>query len=425
MLKSIIRKLNKIKNEEDSEEVNDYENIPKKSCFILIYNCGRTDLLDVNLYSILNSNGSYIIIYDSEINLDNYIINTENKETLKEENKNLQPLENADNDLQSLKILDNKYILLNKKKYFYFDIYVSEEILTKKRFYIQVWKDEKLLKLRKIFIMEDTIESLNIIKNIKSPYILGYIDKGKGRISLNNVNSEVRSYIVFEYCSEYNLLDFIEIQKFSEIHSKLIFYKILQGIKTIHEANICHRDINPENISLDKNYNPKIFGLHYLCQNKENLKDYLVDRRYCAPEILLNVPYNGIKCDIFSLGQLLFNLVTGLLGFNSSSEKDEYYLLIRGKNYKSYWKFFESNYKLILSESFKDLFIRMVSYNPEERPSIEEILNSEWLEEIKNLSEENMKEIENQIEEEFKKREIDIRDKNKEILKEEDNSSFR
>ena len=53
LLKSIIRKLNKIQNEDDREEEEEdcnSENIQKKSCFILIYNCGRTDLLDVNLY---------------------------------------------------------------------------------------------------------------------------------------------------------------------------------------------------------------------------------------------------------------------------------------------------------------------------------------------------------------------------------------
>ena len=60
--------------------------------------------------------------------------------------------------------------------------------------------------------------------------------------------------------------------------------------------------------------------------NKENLKDYLGDINFCAPEILLNVPYNGIKCDIFSLGQLLIFMSTGYYGFKTSQKEDKYYL---------------------------------------------------------------------------------------------------
>ena len=50
---------------------------------------------------------------------------------------------------------------------------------------------------------------------------------------------------------------------------------------------------------------------------------------YIAPEILLNQPYNGIAADIFSLGQILFNLVTGKKGgFNAANDNDPYYRFI-------------------------------------------------------------------------------------------------
>ena len=55
-----------------------------------------------------------------------------------------------------------------------------------------------------------------------------------------------------------------------------------------------------------------------------------------APEIIREQPYNPVKCDIFSLGQLLFSLVTGILGFNSSRENDPDYTLIRQRNYEEF-----------------------------------------------------------------------------------------
>ena len=57
--------------------------------------------------------------------------------------------------------------------------------------------------------------------------------------------------------------------------------------------------------------------------NENNLNQFIHIINYLAPEILLHKPYNGIKADIFSLGQILFNLVTGYLGFNNARKEDK------------------------------------------------------------------------------------------------------
>ena len=83
LLKSLIRKLNEIQNEDNEENDNDdFEEInEKKACFILIYNCYWKDLLDINIYSILDSNSSFIIIYDKE----NEVCKNENRNEKKNE----------------------------------------------------------------------------------------------------------------------------------------------------------------------------------------------------------------------------------------------------------------------------------------------------------------------------------------------------
>ena len=106
----------------------------------------------------------------------------------------------------------------------------------------------------------------------------------------------------------------------------------------------------------------------------------------------------------FALFQILIGIILGIRGFKSSSRNDNYYRLIIGKKYKLYWESIKLSVGFAPSNSFKDLFLRMVAYIPEERPSINEILAHEWFKEIDDLNEEEMKSLENEIKKEFKHR---------------------
>ena len=68
-----------------------------------------------------------------------------------------------------------------------------------------------------------------------------------------------------------------------------------------------------------------------------------------------------------------------------------------------YWKKIEKIYKITkLSPEFKKLFIKMVSYDPSECPCFDEIIDSEWMKEIKNADEDYMQEIRNKMINEMK-----------------------
>ena len=103
-------------------------------------------------------------------------------------------------------------------------------------------------------------------------------------------------------------------------------------------------------------------------------------------------------------------LVTGKLGFSSVKEHDKLYKFIMNHEYEKYWEkhrtFVKKNFNL--SESFKKLFVRMVAYDPNERPLIDEILNDEWMQEINNLNDEQINILENEIIAEFKSRKGEI-----------------
>ena len=98
------------------------------------------------------------------------------------------------------------------------------------------------------------------------------------------------------------------------MYAKLLFKKILFGVKSIHKNRICHRDLKPQNILLDDNYNPKIcdFGLA-----EETRKKNVGPRgtyEYVSLEVF-KFYSDGIKVDIFALGIILYNLVTGVTPF--------------------------------------------------------------------------------------------------------------
>ena len=305
--------------------------------------------------------------------------------------------------MQNLGTLDNKYIILRETANGPTTrSYLVKNIQDGKHYHIKVLTDNNLNEFP-----AQEMEMLKKIQNLNNPNIIGFIESGNGPLVLNNQPHQNRPYLVFEYAPNGDLFNYARIRSFGEKYAKLIFQKILNGIRAMHNAGICHRDIKLSNILLNQNFEPKIINFSFACNIENNPTDFVGTLNYMAPEIIREQPYNPVKCDIFSLGQLLFSLVTGILGFNSSRENDPDYTLIRQRNYEEFWnRPVISN--LYLSNSFKELFLRMVAYNPNERPTIEEILNSEWMQDIKNLNPEQMENLENEVREEFKNREIQI-----------------
>ena len=115
---------------------------------------------------------------------------------------------------------------------------------------------------------------------------------------------------------------YIKNKKFNliEKHAKFLFKKIVKAIQFCHNKNICHLDIKPENIVFDKKFNPVIvdFGLSDLIKNENKEIIYYANkgtRGYKCPEIYTKSGYKGVEADIFSLGVVLFSLITRSYGF--------------------------------------------------------------------------------------------------------------
>jgi len=96
---------------------------------------------------------------------------------------------------------------------------------------------------------------------------------------------------------------------------------------------------------------------------------------YEAPESLeLNVQ-NGHKADVFSAGVILFILVQGFFPFDKAEKNEFVYNKIVENNHEKFWILVGDSG---LSDEFKDLIVKMLSYDPITRLSAKEIRSHQW-----------------------------------------------
>ena len=228
--------------------------------------------------------------------------------------------------------------------------------------------------------IENEIKILKKLRKEKCPYILKYIDDGEETI-ITTFEEKKLKYLITEYASNYDLGDYLLYTRegFGERCAKVIFYKIFKGIKVIHDSYICHRDIKPDNILLDENFEPKINDFNHARQ-----------------------------VDIFSLGVSLIELTLGLYCFQEAGDIKEakyprnraarkYYECFRyGSKTEYWWKLIGAGSEY-LSEEFKNLCMKMIAYDPKNRPTIDEILKDKWFEEINNMTSDQLKKYEKKI----------------------------
>ena len=297
-------------------------------------------------------------------------------------------------------LLLNKYTILEPKgKGGFANVYLSEDQTNNKFYAVKVMNEYTST-------FQKELKMLQKASSINNPYIIKLVDFGEGPIQIGN-KVENKQFAVLEYAPKGELYDYLEKTKngLEERHAKFIFRKILQGVQAIHNLGICHRDLKLENILLDESFNPKIcdFGFATEIQGKDGyelLTNFVGTLNYAAPQMFSGKPYNGIKADIFSLGVILLNLATGKIGFIRAIKDDKYYKFIMNHHYKLYWDSVKGKICEI-SEELKSLYLKMVSYNEEKRPSIEEILKDPWMKEINDLNEMEYKLLEKEVYQEF------------------------
>ena len=327
----------------------------------------------------------------------------------------------------SIGILDKRYILIKKLGYgSYSEVYKVKDSQSNKIYAAKVFMKytdsiEKEIKNNKTI-------SQNI--NTYIPNFIKYITSSIGPLELKNDSQEshtpeTKAYIIFELGTKGALLDYITCTEeiLDERFVKVIFIKLIKAVRYLHVLGLCHRDLKTENIVLcGDEFIIKLIDFGFsskIIRNEDGSVEYQTEyvgtKEYAAPEILKGIPYDGEKADIFSLGVILFNLRTRRLGFekakcyNPKVVKDNSKLLynyIRDKKHELYWKQLGLFVNVDeLSEQFRELYLKMVAYDPNERPTLDEIFNDDYFDDIRALNKNQLQALEQELITEFRNRE--------------------
>ena len=273
----------------------------------------------------------------------------------------------------------------------YGNVFLVEDSDTKKEYAAKILKNDAIP-------LNEEIEILNKLKEFNNPYIVIIIDSGEDEIVRVNRETRKSEYCILEYAPYGTIHDYINAKKkgFGRLEGKIIFKKIVQGVKCFHDQGICNLDIKLQNILFDHNFEPKICDFGFACINSSGLKKKCGTLAFRAPEVGKG-KYNGLKADIFSLGASLIFLVTGKLAFNSViNYKSPYQNIIR-KQYNEFWSDFENKNNIKLSPEFKDLCNKMICLDPNLRLTCGKILEHDWFKEINEMKDNKKEELEQKI----------------------------
>ena len=177
-------------------------------------------------------------------------------------------------------------------------------------------------------------------------------------------------YIVMEYCKLGELFDYIvKKRRLNENEASNFFYQLINGLEHIHSKKIAHRDLKPENLLLTEDKVLKIidFGLSHEFDGKELLKTKCGSPSYASPEVICQSAYDGFKSDIWCCGIILYAMLCGFLPFEGDDNESNNNLLFKN--------ILECQPEMpeFLSDISKDLISLILTPNPDERITLEEI----------------------------------------------------
>lgn len=127
------------------------------------------------------------------------------------------------------------------------------------------------------------------------------------------IEDHKRLFIVMQLCGTQTLNHFCRQfngKKLNEEQAYAVFSQIARGVKYMHDMGVAHRDLKLTNILIDEEYTVKIIDFGFACEAKERHKMYCGTPSYMAPEIVEKKLYFSRPTDIWSIGVVLFKLLT-------------------------------------------------------------------------------------------------------------------
>ena len=181
--------------------------------------------------------------------------------------------------------------------------------------------------------------------------------------------------LVMEYVQGADLFEKIvglTEKRYQESEGRGIFQQIAEAVEYCHHYRVIHRDLKPENVMVEASTGRCIlidFGFANMFHPHGHLETNCGSPLYAAPEIVQGVQYTGPEVDVWSLGVILYAMLTGSLPFEDEQLKGLYSKICAG----------DYSIPAYLSPGAKDLIRRMLCVDSNQRLTISQVLNHPWV----------------------------------------------
>ncbi|XP_011434566.1 serine/threonine-protein kinase MARK1-like isoform X7 [Crassostrea angulata] len=204
---------------------------------------------------------------------------------------------------------------------------------------------------------------VRIMKNLDHPNIVKLFEV---------IETEKTLYLVMEYASGGEVFDYLVAHgRMKEKEARAKFRQIVSAVQYCHQKHIVHRDLKAENLLLDADMNIKIadfgFSNEFVPGNK--LDTFCGSPPYAAPELFQGKKYDGPEVDVWSLGVILYTLVSGSLPFDGQNLKELRERVLRGKYRIPFY----------MSTDCENLLKKFLVLNPTKRVCLENIMRDRWI----------------------------------------------
>lgn len=186
------------------------------------------------------------------------------------------------------------------------------------------------------------------------------------------IETEKTLYLVMEYASGGEVFDYLVAHgRMKEKEARAKFRQIVSAVQYCHQKRIIHRDLKAENLLLDGEMNIKIadFGFSNEFVPGQKLDTFCGSPPYAAPELFQGKKYDGPEVDVWSLGVILYTLVSGSLPFDGANLKELRERVLRGKYRIPFY----------MSTDCENLLKKFLVLNPGKRASLEAIMKDKWM----------------------------------------------
>uniref|UniRef100_A0A8C5EIK4 MAP/microtubule affinity-regulating kinase 3 n=1 Tax=Gouania willdenowi TaxID=441366 RepID=A0A8C5EIK4_GOUWI len=211
--------------------------------------------------------------------------------------------------------------------------------------------------------LQKLFREVRIMKGLNHPNIVQLFEV---------IETDKTLYLIMEYASGGEVFDYLVSHgRMKEVEARAKFRQIVSAVHYCHTKNIVHRDLKAENLLLDADANIKIadfgFSNEFTLGNK--LDTFCGSPPYAAPELFQGKKYDGPEVDVWSLGVILYTLVSGSLPFDGQNLKELRERVLRGKYRVPFY----------MSTDCEGILRRFLVLNPSKRCTLEQVMKDKWI----------------------------------------------